>query len=446
MNPKSNVDTRVVMNFQNLLDDEDEMHMNADVNVPHGFNTFNNHVHGLHVSPQQDDVFVKIHPGDNYTYTYDISKNHHAGTAWYHPHKHGSTAIQSYSGMSGTLIIEGTAENGDLNSVPEIKKANEIIFHVSELNMNKLGDVDINIKEEYEVSPFNRPSPFSAADSVLLVNGVQNPTLHLQTGQLARLRILNASPRLNMSFEIQSHSHSGESSKSEQLYVCAIDGITMNRMRTVPIINMAPGNRCDLLIKLSRVGMYHIVTFDGGNKITIAQINVQGDDMNMRLPNEILPTPKSLTHITEDECEKRTLTFSVTSTNGPKMPLPDDNGNFYSNRYMIDGKIYNPDSVGQTMCIGDNIEWTIYNTDSVRIHPFHIHIHPCELVETSDGSVLGMPFEECVWLDTIAVPAGGYVKIRQKYNDFPGKYMLHCHAMSHEDLGMMQVVHLKEQC
>ena len=446
LDPTSRVDTRLVMNFQNLLDDEDEMHMNTDVNVPHGFNTFNNHVHGLHVSPHQDDVFVKIHPGDNYTYAYDISKHHHAGTAWYHPHKHGSTAVQSYSGMSGTLIIEGGAEHGDLNSVPEIKKADEIIFHVSELNMNTLGNIDMDIKEEYEVAPFNRPLPFSTTDSVLVVNGVQNPTLHLQTGQLARLRILNASPRLDMLFEIQKQTHSGHSSESELLYVCAIDGITMNRMRTVPRIKMTPGNRCDLLIKLTRVGSYDVVTFDGDNKITIAQIIVQGDNMNMQIPGKYLPTPKSITHITEEECEKRNLIFSVTSNNGPRMPLPDDNGNFYSNRYMIDGELYSPDSVGQTMCIGDIIEWTIYNADPDRIHPFHIHIHPFELVETSDNLVLGMPFEECVWLDTVAVPAGGYVKIRQKYEDFPGKHMLHCHNMSHEDLGMMQVVHLQEQC
>jgi cupin fold WbuC family metalloprotein len=34
----------------------------------------------------------------------------------------------------------------------------------------------------------------------------------------------------------------------------------------------------------------------------------------------------------------------------------------------------------------------------------------------------------------------GYVKIRSKFLDFPGKFVLHCHILGHEDRGMMQLV------
>ncbi|WHI51805.1 hypothetical protein P3339_02950 [Microbulbifer sp. MLAF003] len=46
------------------------------INFPHEFNTYNLHTHGLHVSPESpgDNVCMKIPPGENFTYEYDIPK------------------------------------------------------------------------------------------------------------------------------------------------------------------------------------------------------------------------------------------------------------------------------------------------------------------------------------------------------------------------------------
>ncbi|MGO9849593.1 MAG: multicopper oxidase domain-containing protein [Methylocella sp.] len=38
------------------------------------------------------------------------------------------------------------------------------------------------------------------------------------------------------------------------------------------------------------------------------------------------------------------------------------------------------------------------------------------------------------------VPHNGSITFRSRFLDFTGKYMLHCHMMNHEELGMMQVV------
>ena len=61
------------------------------------------HTHGLHVSPEQDNPFVSVEPGQSYTYTIDIPANQQAGTYWYHPHVHESTAEQVASGLSGAM-------------------------------------------------------------------------------------------------------------------------------------------------------------------------------------------------------------------------------------------------------------------------------------------------------------------------------------------------------
>ena len=65
-------------------------------NTYRDFDKTNVHTHGLHIGSTApgDDVFTEVPAGTNYTYTYTIPAEHMGGTFWYHPHHHGSTAIQ----------------------------------------------------------------------------------------------------------------------------------------------------------------------------------------------------------------------------------------------------------------------------------------------------------------------------------------------------------------
>jgi FtsP/CotA-like multicopper oxidase with cupredoxin domain len=95
-----------------------------DVNDPHCFNRTNLHGHGMWVSPtgNSDNVLLSINPSVSFQYEYNISLEHPSGTFWYHPHLHGSTALQVSSGMAGFLIVRGhrlpTAQaNGDVDTL-----------------------------------------------------------------------------------------------------------------------------------------------------------------------------------------------------------------------------------------------------------------------------------------------------------------------------------------
>ena len=80
-----------------------------DINTPHCFNSTNLHSHGLWVSPSgnSDNVLLTLRPQVKFDYEYAIPDTHPAGTFWYHPHLHGSTALQVSSGMAGALVIRG---------------------------------------------------------------------------------------------------------------------------------------------------------------------------------------------------------------------------------------------------------------------------------------------------------------------------------------------------
>jgi len=85
--------------------------MNMPDAHPGCFNATNNHFHGGWVNPagNSDNVLRLLHPGLGvvHEYEYNIPADHPAGTFWYHPHVHGSTALQVASGMAGALIVRG---------------------------------------------------------------------------------------------------------------------------------------------------------------------------------------------------------------------------------------------------------------------------------------------------------------------------------------------------
>ena len=92
-------------------------------------------------------------------------------------------------------------------------------------------------------------------------------------------------------------------------------------------------------------------------------------------------------------------------------------------------------------------EWTVYNYNGYP-HPFHIHVNDCYVVRVNGAPVT--PF----WADTLPVPPGtgssgaagvtkGSITFRMRFADFHGKFVWHCHALDHEDLGMMQIVDVR---
>jgi len=105
-------DTLRVRLTNNLpADDPSCQRQQANINIPHCFNSTNLHMHGLWVSPagNSDNVFLTFRPGMHFEHEYSIPEDHPAGTFWYHPHLHGSTALQVSSGMGGALILRVTA-------------------------------------------------------------------------------------------------------------------------------------------------------------------------------------------------------------------------------------------------------------------------------------------------------------------------------------------------
>ena len=428
-------DTLQVRLFNDLPPEADEHPM--DMNMPHGFNTTNLHTHGFHVSPKcnadgtvcSDNVLIEIPPGESQLYEYALPRNHPDGTYWYHPHKHGSAAIQVMGGMAGALIIEGDTD--DFLRAHGVTR--DRVFVLQGIKVLDEGRV---ITE----SSFLTPPLFT-------VNGQVQPTIRIRPGEVQRWRFINACEHEHMPLVLRAD----PGHAPQTFHQLAYDGITLPRLEEAEHLFMASGNRLDVLLKIDKPGVYRLVKpelFQGTSaegvpllipEEFLATVIVAGAPEDTPLPRGRLPRPSSaLPPIRDDEITgTRRVTFSVDFSTSPI-------------QFQIDGKLFDADRVDQVIQLGAVEEWTVINT-SPSDHPFHIHQNPFQVTEITGGP-LGRPVASLpLWLDTINIPRNtgfpdmsnpGSVTFRSRFEHFDGQFVLHCHLIHHEDMGMMQLVEI----
>jgi suppressor of ftsI len=112
---------------------------------------------------------------------------------------------------------------------------------------------------------------------------------------------------------------------------------------------------------------------------------------------------------------------------------------------LIDGKLTDEARTDQTVRLGDTEEWTVVNTDQ-QYHSFHIH--QTAFLVTQVGSDTR---HDDSLRDTFSVPPAthegpGLIKVKIPFTDpeIVGRFVYHCHAVDHEDKGMMGVIEVRE--
>jgi len=110
-------------------------------------------------------------------------------------------------------------------------------------------------------------------------------------------------------------------------------------------------------------------------------------------------------------------------------------------KFMIDGRIMEEGRIDQKVKLGDTEEWTIVNTDQ-QYHSFHIHQTPFLVTKIN-----GVPHVDDSLRDTFSVPPAteigpGSLTVVIPFTDpvIAGTFVYHCHAVDHEDKGMMGVI------
>lgn len=359
----------------------------------------NLHTHGLHVSPSgnSDNVFLTVAPGQAQDFEFRIPRNHPSGLFWYHPHTHGFSNDQVRNGMSGALVVDGL-----LDSFPALHGIKERVLLLKDIQLENGKVANRGIGDH----------------TIRTVNGLVNPTLELRPGETELWRIGNIGANLYYRLQLDGH----------RLYQVARDGNRLARVVPADEILLPPGGRIEVLVQPPRRGTYALRTIamdtgPGGNQYPgteLATMQVEGTALAPRtLPDALLPLDDLRGKVTG----RRTMVFSEGEVGGQDV-------------FYVNGKPFDPNRVDTRVRLGAVEMWTIKN-ESDELHDFHIHQGGFQLVEVN-----GVPQPLDGYYDTVNVPVRGEIKVIIPFTEPTdvGKFVYHCHLLSHEDKGMMATI------
>jgi len=382
--------------------------------------------------------------------TGDYGAGQAPGLHWYHAHKHGSTSLQSVNGMSGAFIIESTGAGG----------YDQVIRQFYGWGDNYGDHEKVIVTQEYD-STLNaeRPgAPQTGGKEQMLVNGLLSPTITMQPGEVQLWRMLNATLGDTLTPLFQALQAKGFTIKQT-----AQDGVQFSpaNYQSQPLIGgliLSSGNRSDFLVQAPPTAV-GVVPFNRGEDPTpVFFVNVTGTPVTQ--PNGPFPTtwaemPKYLLDLPKPGPNDITnpgspVKFQQWPVNDPISGLP---------HFMINNKQFEETGpiVDQCMPLNGLQDWVLENYTQSAAHPFHIHVNPFQVIEVDTPTGPNtytkiIPADNYIWWDVIAIPTAyidnygnitpGKVVIRQRYPDFIGTFVLHCHILPHEDRGMMQLVRI----
>lgn len=463
------------------------------MNQPNCFNTINMHFHGLHVSPislksdgtpisagedknnnyknisrSSDDVLYELKP-DNNTHAYCpwLPAFHAPGTHWYHAHRHGSTAIQVAGGMVGAIIVKEPPDQEICPGAPDV-----VMVVQEEPQSNGSGTAQENL----DLGIYTRPG--SSASGTFRVNGQKNPTLNLKKDEIQRWRIINgnSTPRAFMNLELRAGT--SEDGALQTIYRVAVDGITLyDKSMDDPSVKLtevpfAPGNRVDLLINLDSGASTGTTTY---TLWKVIDSDLVSTSMAGNSPPEPLVTINVDNETTFANATKVKASFQKLIDNGipntgkpaylDPIPTVDQENTtpvvFQASRnagFRISNTKYSPRVNNIEADLNSTQEWIVANAQGGAAHPFHIHVNPFLVVASADISDVSIANtdtnqeiynkltannvqwnqqDDGIWWDTFAIAPGKAYKIRHRFDDYWGTYVLHCHVLIHEDQGMM---------
>ena len=396
------------------------------------------HWHGMHLPPIMDGGPHQIIPPGTVWQPYWTVKNQ-AATLWYHPHLHEHTQAHVTKGIGGFIIVRDAAEAA--LPLPRKYGIDDIPLAITSRRFLTGNQMAYNIIDNY--------------GDYAMVNGTLNPQVNLPK-QVVRLRILNG--------EIQRGYNLGFSD-NRTFYVIGNDDGLLNAPVATNRLAIQTGERYEILVDLSTNtvgGTLDLVSYNSPTEIqaltpgqnTFGWPGLEGRpsnptgnngplnggllnavDFNVLRINVIAATTNPITTIPTalinntywtDAQVTNSRTINVT---GGQMGMP----------FSLNNEFFSLKKTNATVNLNAIEKWTIVN-NNIFGHAFHLHDVPFKIISRTGGNLSAMRPYEQGWKDVVWIPIGGTVTFIAKFDDFSDAtwpYMYHCHALTHEDEGMM---------
>ncbi len=395
------------------------------------------HWHGLHV-PEQADGHPRYVIDKGETYIYEFEVTNRAGTYWFHPHPHGKTGPQVYSGLAGLFIISDDEEQA-LN-LPDGAYDLPLVIQDRSFDRN-------NQLVYLTGGTMQRISGFLGER--ILVNGRPEAAFDV-TSNVYRLRLLNGS---------NSRIYKIAWNDGTPLTVIGTDGGLLEKPVTKPYMMLGPAERIELWVDFSK---YHVgdgvqlasLPFDGAGGMGMMGGGMMG--MGDRGRSAGLPNGSNFDiarfNITKKEIKSQTLPALLS-----KIPPPDIFRAINANNprrftfamghgsATINGRSFEMTRVADDEIVKLNTTeiWELVNGGSMMQMPHPVHVHGLQfrIIERTTGlgwETMKDGFVDSGWKDTVLLMPGMRAKILLRFEDYSGLFLYHCHNLEHEDMGMMR--------
>ena len=456
-----------------LLPVDDSLHL-ADPSA--GIPTVT-HLHGGHTESASDGLpeawFTRdwAETGPQFVKeTYHYDNDQQAATLWYHDHALGITRLNVYAGLAGFYLLHDDNEQAliDGGVLPDGDYDQELVIQDRMFTGNGQLYFPADPIESGAPDPSVIPEFFG---DYILVNGMAWPYMTVEPA-LYRLRLLNGSDSRFYDFEFDNG--------MDFLHIATDNGF-LNEPRVIDGLLLAPGERAEIVVDFrNRQGNDIVLENVGpdepykGGAQTPADPNTTGRIMQFRVlgganvANATIHGTSNLNSIDtltagDADNTRKLVLFETEDEHGRLRPMLGT---------MEDGTLFWDDQITEDPALGSVEIWEIYNATEDS-HPIHLHLvafqvlnrqrfncngnqnlGPClqdlgwnyptmgvglKLDETQiqlQGSPVSLE-DDAGLKDTVQVPPGSVVRVIATF-DRPGRYVWHCHILSHEDHEMMR--------
>ncbi|MCA1716687.1 MAG: multicopper oxidase family protein [Actinobacteria bacterium] len=408
------------------------------------------HWHGQHIDWRMDGhPLLPVSPDATYRYAYPVANR--GGTYWYHPHAHGTSARQTYSGLAGFFIVEDEEERR-LGEALDLKLGET---DIPLLIQDKMFDESGNFV--YAPGPMDEEMGYEG--NVILTNLTPNPYLEVVT-RIYRFRLLNGSNARNLRLAF---SRTGE---DELLlyHVIATDGGLLDRPRAAREVFLSPAERVDVLVDLTG--------FEPGEEVVLRSLpfdpmhreHEMAGHMDMGHHHHMGPARLSDGHefyllrlvvservdyarrVPETLSESSRQDFAEAATRTVTLSMAAEGE---TNRWLINGLSHEMGEYPIVAQRGAKEIWEVRNDERSMPHPMHLHGFRFLVLERTGSpeqvSCLavdddGRTVSDLGFKDTVLIWPGETMKAAVDLSHgFEGEqlYMFHCHILEHEKGGMM---------
>ena len=187
------------------------------------------HGHGLHV-PGVVDGGPQLAMGPGELWQPRLSIEQPAATCWYHSHTHGRTGHQVYHGLAGMMIIDD--DESDALPLPRRYGVDDLPIIIQDRTFDSKGQMVYSLADADEDGWYG---------DTVVINGAIEPVASVPAGKV-RLRVLNGA---NARFYIVAFAD------KRTFHKIGSDGGLLSSPVPLTAMEMAPGERCEIVVDLS---------------------------------------------------------------------------------------------------------------------------------------------------------------------------------------------------